>query len=401
VIPLDHALRIVDETLAGAVLPCQSVPTRQAAGRVLACEQCSCVDLPPFDKAAVDGYAIRATDCGGEYAMAATIAAGQLAAGPLRPGEAVKVMTGAPVPQGTERVVMQEDAELCGETVRLKPRGPSNFCKQGEDMRRGGVVLPAGTSLRPLDVANLVGCGISSVEVVRRPRVSIISTGNEIVDDPALLSPGKIMNTNGPLLAGLCAAHGLDVVSETAAPDTPQDARAATRIALGQADIVILSGGVSVGQFDFVLDALSQIGLRVHFSRLAVKPGKPTVFATRENKASVLPVVLGLPGNPVAVFLMFHLFVLRAAGHLTGAAVAPRAFSLALAAPFKRRHGERAEFVPARLTREGRVEPIAYHGSAHLLALTRADGFFSAPAGSTELAAGEVVEFLMLPEHSQ
>lgn len=392
VIAIEDAFRSVDEALAGARLPAETLPTRAALGRVLACEQRSGVDLPPFDKAAVDGYAIGGEAEQGQYRLVRTVAAGQAAPPALRPGETAKVMTGAPVPAGTLRVVMQEDAALSGEHVRLNARGATNFCPRGEDMRRGDVVLPAGTRLRALEVANLIGCGVTTVEVVRRPRVAIISTGDEIVDDPTRLAPGKIMDVNGPLLAGLCVANGLDVANQVWVPDIPEVLRGTVESALTAVDIVVLSGGVSEGEYDYVLDVFAQLGLRVHFSRLAAKPGKPTAFATRERKA-----VFGLPGNPVSVFLMFHLLVLRAASHLTGAPVPLRQLTLTLAGEFRRRRADRLEYVPAALTAAGRVEPLACHGSAHLLALTQADGFVIVPNGVTELAAGAAVDFVLLP----
>lgn len=386
------AFRVVDEALAGARLPAETAPTRAAADRVLARAHESRLDLPPFDKAAVDGYAIPAGADAAQYRLVRTVAAGQSHSAPLRAGETVKVMTGAPVPPGTARVVMQEDAEQDGELVRVSHGGAANYCPRGEDLRRGDVVLPAGSVLRPLDAANLIGCGIVEVEVVRRPRVSIISTGDEIVDQPGRLEPGKIMNVNGPLLAGLAAAHGLEVAGEVSVADAPEALSRAIEDGLARADMVVLSGGVSVGEFDFVLDTFGRAGLRLHFARLAVKPGKPTAFATGRGKA-----VFGLPGNPLAVFLMFHLLVLRAAARLTGAAPPLRVFMLPLAGAFKRRHAERTEYAPGRLTAEGRIEPLPCHGSAHLMAMTRADGFFAAPAGVKELLPGAAVEFLLLP----
>jgi molybdopterin molybdotransferase len=392
VISLEEACCLVDEALASVRLPVETVPTLSAAGRVLAREHTARVDLPPFNKAAVDGYAISGPAADNTYRVAQTVAAGQAGAPALRPGDAVKVMTGAPVPPGTVRVVMLEESEPCGQFVKLKERGQPNVCEQGEDMKRGAPVLPAGTFLRALEAGNLIGCGITSVDVYRRPRVAIISTGDEIVDDPALLAAGKIMNVNGPLLAGLCSANSMDVTSQVSVPDTSDAVSRALQAALTQADIVILSGGVSVGDFDFVLGALGGCGLRLHFSRLAVKPGKPTAFAARTGN-----VVFGLPGNPVSVFLMFHLFVLRAVARLTGGPVRLRHFSVPLKDAFRRRHAERAEYVPARLMAEGAAAVIGYHGSAHLLALTNADGFAVIPFGVQELPAGARVEFVLLP----
>lgn len=224
-------------------------------------------------------------------------------------------------------------------------------------------------------------------------RLAVLSTGDEIADDPADLAPGRIMNANGPMLAHLAADHGLRVVVERTVPDDVEQTVSALREALAAADIVAISGGVSVGDLDCVLEAFSRVGLKVHFSRIAVKPGKPTVFATGGGK-----VVFGLPGNPVSVCVMFHLFVLRATRLLCGIPPRLREIRLPLASDLRRREADRLGFAPARLTETGAVEPLEYHGSAHLLALSRADGFFSVPAGVSELSAGEQVAFIALSE---
>ncbi len=391
-IPLDEALHILDETLADVKLRRETIPVRDALGRVLLADQTSRLDLPPFNKSAMDGYAILADDERDEYRLAQTIAAGEVGTKGLEPGTTVKVMTGAAVPSGTGCVIMVEHAQQHDDRVKvLKHGGPANICWQGEDIRRGDTVLPAGTLLRAVDIANLIACGITEVEVAQRVRIAIISTGNEIVDSPALLEPGKIMDCNSPLLRGLAAQYGLVVVSEQSVPDHRETIAQALDTALERADVVVLSGGVSAGDFDFVIDALAGIGLELHFTRVAVKPGKPMTYASAPDK-----VVFGLPGNPVSVYLTFHLFVLRAIALMTGAEPGMREFTLPLASDFQRRKAERVEYLPGWLTHTGTVQPVEYHGSAHLHALTQADGFFIIPRGVTELRPGDVVTFTPL-----
>ncbi len=391
-VTLREAFRRIDAALRGARLPVETVPVREAAGRVLARPQKSRLDLPPFDKSAVDGYAVPAAGAPGPFPVAATVAAGQPGLRRLPPGAAVKVMTGAPVPRGTRQVVMLEDTEeRDGRVTVVRPGGPSNICPRAEDARRGRLILPAGLRLRPLDAANLVACGITRVPVTRRPRVALLATGDEIVDDPALLRPGRIMNSNGPLMAGLCAAHRLEVALEEHVPDVLGDLVRALRRALARADIVVLSGGVSVGDFDLVPAALDKLGLRAGFSSVSIKPGRPTTFATGRGK-----VVLGLPGNPVSVYVMFHLFVLRAAARLAGAAPPERTVRLPLAGGFRRRKAKRMEFVPARLTPDGRVEVLPCHGSADLLALTPMDGLMAVGIGTRALPEESRVDFYPL-----
>ena len=389
---LAEAFRVVDETLADARLPTEKVPTRAALGRTLAADQLSRLDLPPFDKSAMDGYAVRADDERDSYRLLETVAAGQVGEAALAPGTTVRVMTGAPVPAGAGRVIMQEDTESDGATVRVRAhRAAGNICLRGEDVRVGDVVLPAGTTLTALDAANLVACGISDVEVSRLPRLAVISTGDEIADDPDDLAPGRIMNSNGPLLCGLAEEFRLPVVGEWTLPDEPQATTRGIMEALERADIVAISGGVSVGEFDYVLPALAEAGLEVHFCRVATKPGKPMTYASGAGKA-----VFGLPGNPVSVYIAFHLFVLRAVARFTGAPPGLRTLTLPLAGDFTRKKADRTEFVPARLTDDGAVAPVEFHGSAHLAAMGHADGLFILPAGVAALSAGDGAAFLPL-----
>lgn len=389
-IPLDNALRIVQESLEGCTLPSQRVAIRQSLGRILAADQFSQLDLPPFNKSAMDGFAILAGDERPSYRVLETVAAGNVPTQRIEPGMAVKVMTGAPVPPGTGQVIQVEHVRLEEDTICVVKRGKDpNICPQGEDVRRGDRVLAAGTRLGPLDVANLIGCGIAEVEVFRPVRIAIFSTGDEILDDPAALGPGKIMNTNGPLLAGLAVRFGFEVVGEESLCDQREIIVSALRAALGRADIVVFSGGVSVGDFDFVGGALADAGLQLHFNTVAVKPGRPMTFASAPGKA-----VFGLPGNPVSVFLMFHVFVLRAAARMTGSDWPMREFTMPLGVEFRRRRAERLEYVPCRIEGDGTLRPVEFHGSAHLTGLTEADGFFIVPVDVSSLAARQAVRFM-------
>jgi molybdopterin molybdotransferase len=321
-----------------------------------------------------------------------TVAAGSVPSEQLAPGTAIKVMTGAPVPAGTGAVVKIEDVRRQGDTIELlHPSAETNLCRQGEDVRRGDRVLPAGTRLSALGVANLVGCGIGEVEVFRRVRLAILSTGDEIADHPRDLRPGMIMNTNGPLLTALAARHGLEVVWRQSVRDDRAATATAVRAALERADMVVLSGGVSVGDFDYVTPALEDAGLAVHFNSVAIKPGRPTTYASGGGKAA-----FGLPGNPVSVYLMFHLFVLHAAARLTGGTSPVREVGMILAGGFRRRKTERMEYVPCRIREDGLLEAVAFHGSAHLMALGGADGFFIVPQGAATIEPGTPVRFLRI-----
>jgi molybdopterin molybdotransferase len=391
-IPLADALQAVDAALAEMALPTETVAVREALGRIVAIDQTSRVDLPPFDKSAMDGYALPEGDEGPTYQLIESVPAGAVPSKSLTAGTAIKVMTGAPVPAGTSKVVMIERTEERDGQVHVHtPDSAVNVCKQGEDVRIGDTIAGAGTVIDPAMVGVLIGGGVTAVEVVRLVRVAVLSTGDEIVDDPADLAPGKIMNSNGPMLAALVRQHGLDLVSEEAVGDDRAATAAAMARALEAADILVLSGGVSVGEFDVVADALGDRGMAIQFDRVAVKPGKPITFACAPGKCA-----FGLPGNPVSAFLMFHLFVLRTARLMSGLSGDVRAESRVLAGDFKRRKTQRAEYVPCRANADGTVEPIGYHGSADLRSVSACEGFFLVPVGVASLSAGQRVDVLTI-----
>lgn len=392
-IPLEQAFEILDDGLHDVRLPVESMPARGALGRHLAGDHHARLDLPPFDKSAMDGYAIPSGDERSTYRLLETVAAGQVGRRALEVGTAVKVMTGAPVPPGTGRVVMQERTEEADGIVKiLEIDGPANICRQAEDVRTGDLILSGGARLGPLEIANLVSCGITDLTVHRRARAAVISTGDEIVDAVDLIAPGKIMNSNGPMLASLAESFGLEVALQDSVADDLAATVGVLRAALEKADIVMLSGGVSVGEFDFVERALEEIGLDAGFTRLAVKPGKPTVFAQEGSR-----VVFGFPGNPVSSFLMFHLFALRAVARMSSAAPLLREMRLRLGHDFERRKGRRLEFVPCTVGDNGTLSAVDYHGSGHLAAVLQADGFFQVPAGVRHVAADAEVTYVPLP----
>jgi molybdopterin molybdotransferase len=385
-----EAFGVVDREVGFIEPESERIPVREARGRILAGDQLSRLDLPPFDKSAMDGYALLEGDEREQYRLIESVAAGGVPGKTLEPGQATKVMTGAPVPGGTGRVLMVERTEERDGVVTVHtPDRSVNICWKGEDIRRGDLILAAPRMLGALEVANLIACGIDEVDVFRRLRVGIITTGDELVDAPGRLGPGKIMNSNGPLLRGLCEENGLEVTGNRLVPDDPTATLAALRAALDEADIVVVSGGVSVGEFDFVGGALREAGLKLGFDRVATKPGKPMTFASAPGRA-----VFGLPGNPVSVYVMFHLFVMRAVCRMTGLKPGAREVSLPLEKGFARRKTKRRQYVPCRLTAEGAVQPVSYHGSAHLLSLMEADGLFAVPRGVGEFSAGERVTFI-------
>lgn len=393
-ISLTKALEIVEQELIGITLPVETVPVRQALGRIVVENQIAGLDLPPFDKSAMDGFAIGAGDKVDEYTVIETVAAGSIPCKDLTTGTATKVMTGAPVPNGTAKVVMVEQTCQTNEKVRILSHSKAiNICRKGEDVRCGDTILHAPAMIGPLEIANLISVGITEVKVTRPVRVAILATGNEIVDSPDKLQAGKIMNSNGPILEGLCRKYSLEIATNIIVTDERDTTVSAIGETLKNADIVVISGGVSVGDFDFVADAMEQVGLRLHFNSLAVKPGKPMTFASSGNKLA-----FGLPGNPVAVYLMFHLFVLYAARLMAGMKCPLGYVTLPLACDLHRRRADRMGFLPCQLTQDGMLKPVEYHGTAHLRALLDSDGFLVIDKGVTEIAAGEKVSYLSIKD---
>ncbi|HBC72013.1 MAG TPA: hypothetical protein DCZ38_04490 [Coxiellaceae bacterium] len=396
-LPLNQAFNILDQIILARSLrlPSEEIQVINGLNRVLAATQFSRLTLPPFDKSAMDGYAIIASDYAEqkiEYTLLETIAAGEVARQKLQPGTTIKIMTGAPVPQGASVIVPIENTEIKNNKIIILnwPRG-SNICPFGEDIKSGDEILSKGKFLDPVAIANLIACGITTVPVHSKLQAVIISTGEEIVNDFANITPGKIMDSNGPMLQTLCYKHGIDVVANLKVGDDYAATVAVLKQYLTTTDIILLSGGVSAGDFDFVTKALSDAGLTMHFNRVAIKPGKPTTFASNDKTA----LVFALPGNPVAVYLTFHLFVLRTMKLLFGVKPVDQEsyITLPLAQDFKHKETERVVYVPCRLDLNGTLLPLKSHGSAHLAILLQSSGFFVVPKDISELKQGEKATF--------
>lgn len=359
-----------------------------ALGRILASDQQAKIDIPPFNRSAMDGYAILQNDKSVAYQIIETVAAGETVTASLFPGTAIKIMTGAPVPLGTGKVVPIENVdENQGKITILQEARSANISWQGEDIKSGEIIIKAGTTLGPAEIANLIAVGITEIPVYLKPKIAIISTGDEIVENFQDLKSGKIMNSNGPMLQALCAQHGLEISKVFQVRDDYTTTVATIKQALDVADIIIMSGGVSVGDFDYVNKALCASGVTLHFDKIAIKPGRPTTFGSKDNK-----LVFGLPGNPVAVFLTFYIFVLHAIKSIFKQQPSRR-FFLPLAKNFVRKSSDRLEFVPCTLLANGTLLPLEFHGSAHLAALLECNGFFIINEGIAEVLPNQKVEF--------
>jgi molybdopterin molybdotransferase len=389
---IDEALRLVLESVRP--LEAEDVPVGEAPGRWPAREAVAAVDLPPFDSSAMDGYAVRAADTPGELRVAAQSAAGRPAAAALAAGEAFGISTGAVVPEGADAVVPVEVTESRGDSVRVDAVAVGdNVRPRGGDIRAGDVVVRAGSRLGPAQVGALAAVGIGTVECCRRPRVALLATGTELRRPGEPLGPGEIYESNTTLLAAQLRSAGALPEPLDAVADDEQATRAALARGL-EADVLITSGGVSVGPHDLVRAALSELGAEEVFWRVAVKPGKPVVFARRGAT-----LVFGLPGNPVSSLVGFELFVRPALNALQGAAAPGPAYEPGLLAAPLRRGPDRDELVRARAlpSEEGmRLEPVAGQASHMIARAAAADALVLVPRGDGELAAGTSVRWLRI-----
>ncbi len=363
--------------------PIETLPITHALHRVLAADIPARIPMPPFDKTAMDGYAIMNDDPSDTFTIIETLGAGDHFTRSLEHGTCTKIMTGAMTPPGTGRIIPVEDAEESDGHMRITRRGSDpHLCCRGEDFPEGARLARSGDRLSPALAAILISGGIDTVPVHACPSARVFSTGDELVEPGAPLPPGRIYDSNGPMLDALLGDHHVSLSPRGRIPDDLDVSIALLGDAIASHDLICLSGGVSAGDFDYIPRALETCGMTLHFSGIRVKPGKPMTVATNDRC-----LVMAFPGNPVSTFVMFHLFGIPALDALAGRRSSPRFLEFKLAEPFRRKRAERLEFVPARLTPDG-IVLIPYHGSAHLAALAHAEGFLVIEPGVHVMEAG-------------
>jgi molybdopterin molybdotransferase len=390
---LDDALAHVRERVR--VLGTERVSLGEAAGRVLVRGAHSVIDLPPFPSSAMDGYAIRSADTPGTLPIVGRIAAGRPAPAPLAAGEAMGIATGGVVPEGADAVIPIEYVVARDNAVEIPEAVATgaNVRPRGGDVRVGDEVVAAGATIGPAQIGALAAAGVASVQCGARPRASVLTTGSELRAAGATLAPGEIYEANGPLLAAALAGTGARVERLAPVEDDEEAHREALRRGL-DADVLVTSGGVSVGPHDLVRRVEADLGVEEVFWGVAVKPGKPVSFGVRGST-----LVFGLPGNPVSVLVGFELFVRPALLAIQGhRQPGPRFESGRLARPV-RRNPHRDELVRSRLTAEqdgAALAPVAGQESHMIVRAAGADALTLVPRGEGELAAGEPVRFLRL-----
>ncbi|MDA3943810.1 MAG: molybdopterin molybdotransferase MoeA [Bacteroidetes bacterium] len=385
-ISFEEAYKIVTSDIQP--LSAEIVTLADSRGRVLSERIVSDMNMPPFDKAAVDGFACRRVDLGKALKVTAVIPAGSATAQAIEEGCCAKIMTGAMIPAGADCVVMVEETAIAADkTVIVKNlKTKNNIAYKAEDIQQGDSVIPAYTLIKPQHMAVMAAVGAVNPQVFRRVRLTVFSTGDELVEPKQKPKTGQIRNSNGIQLINQAAAMGCEARYGGIIPDDESASRKLISEALVWSDVLIMSGGISMGDFDYIPQILNDLGFQLHFQTIAVQPGKPTVFGSSGEKF-----VMALPGNPVSSLNIFELLAKPMLYRLMGYAFEPQRILLPLSQDYRRKRASRLAFVPARLTSESAVEPIGYHGSAHISALVEATALFEVPVGTDFIAKGEQV----------
>lgn len=384
---LEEALKIINE-LSRIPKESERVKLEMAHNRILAEDVFTDMDFPSFDKSAMDGYAISKEEIGQKLNIIEFIPAGKKPKKIVTSGTCSNIMTGAMVPEGADMVVMQEDVIIEGDFILIQNlNSKTNILKQGEDLQEGSLVLKKGIQISPIHIGLLASIGIAEPLVYKQPIVSIISTGNELVSPSEKPIPPKIRNSNSLQLFALSNESGALTHNLEQVEDSMEMIFNTVKKAMKLSDIVVLTGGASVGEYDFTSDVFDSLNAKTHFTRLAIQPGKPVLFATVDNKF-----LFGLSGNPVSSFVQFQLLVKPLLNKLIGKESKAKSFKLPISIDKKRKRAERLLFFPIRINEKMEAEPLDYHGSAHLNAYQEADGMASFPIGFNELKKGTIVD---------
>jgi len=390
-LPFDEALRIVLDSVHK--LGSERVDIAQAANRILAEDVESDMDMPPRARSVFDGYACRREDLANELKILETIPAGMPPKQTIGPNQCAKIMTGATVPNGADCVFMVELSENpTSGTVRFTgQKTDDNIRPQGRDIKAGQVVLPSGIRIRPQDIAVLALVGHAEVLVAKKPTVGIIATGDELVEPHAKPSPWRLRNSNSPQLAAQLESVGTIVTDYGIAKDTTDEIDETFKNAASENDVVLLSGGVSMGDFDLVPGILKQNNIELLFEKIALKPGKPTVFGVSENLYC-----FGLPGNPVSTFVVFELLVKPFLYKLMGHDYSPPNVQMPLDETIWRKDTQRRGWTPVAITDAGTLRKVEYHDSGHINALCGADGLVCMDVGVAEIPKGTIVQVKLI-----
>ena len=356
--------------------------------RVLAGHVISDIDMPPFTKSSMDGYACRKQDLANALEVLEIIRAGISPSKAIGRNQCSKIMTGASVPEGADCVIMVEDTEILT-SGKIRFTGvftKENIAKKGQDIKKGDMVLSPGIKITPQDIAVMATVGHTTVSISKMPQVAVISSGNELVEPSEIPGISQIRNSNSyQLMAQVERAGAVGKYYGIATDDEDMTYEIIVK-AISESDIVLVTGGVSMGDFDFVPAVLGRAGVKILFSRVAVQPGKPTTFGVHKKA-----VVFGLPGNPVSTLLQFELLVRPLIYKMMGYDWKPIEIHLPLKERFSRNFADRMALIPVAITADRQALPIEFHGSAHISSMSGSFGIVSLPVGIKSIEKGEIV----------
>ena len=361
----------------------EKIKIKDSLNRVLAQDIISKIDMPPYNKSAMDGYAILSGDDSERFKVIEVIAAGKVPKKEIKKGECSKIMTGAIVPEEADKVVIKEKTKEKEGLVRIiEDDGLVNICYAGEDIKSGDKVLECGAKIRASEVGIISSLGIDSINVYKNPEVGILTTGSEIIEPGKELLKGQIYNSNAYSISAQFAQIGINTKYGGVIPDNIEKTREKIYDLFYKVDVLIISGGVSMGDYDYVPGVLEDLGVKLHFTKVAIKPGKPTLFGTMGKK-----IFFGLPGNPVSTFVIFEVFIKPFIYKMMGHKYSPFFVKGIMREDFRREKTKRASYIPVNY-RDGFVDIIEYHGSAHLSSLSKANALLQIPRGVKEILKG-------------
>lgn len=370
------------------LLKSESVELKNALGRVLKTSVFYDIAMPPFNKSAMDGFACRKQDLGNELEMIETVWAGKKPEKIIGLNQCAKIMTGAVVPEGANVVVMKEySTEKDGRVNFSITKSKSNICGIGEDVQVGDLALASNTLLSSRHIPVLAGAGAARPEVYGQPRVSVFATGSELVEPSKKPKSFQIRNSNSAQMMAQLQELRIDGDYRGIISDNFDETKAKIEAAFEDHDIVILSGGVSEGDFDFIPTVIKELGFEILLTRIAVQPGKPIIFARNENKYC-----FGLAGNPASSFVQFELYLKPFIYKMMGYNYKSKVVQATLTSDYSRRKTDRLKFIPAFLNNDLSLSQIEYHGSAHINALINANCLLMVPIGVSEIKKGEEVD---------
>lgn len=387
-IKFEEAYEIV-QSAAKLAMKTERVDFITSLGRILAEDIFSDINMPPFDKSAMDGFACRREDIKNELEIIEVLPAGSIPEKVVSINQCTKIMTGAIIPDGADCVLMVEHTEETedGKILFTKESTNTNICYFAEDIVHGDLVLQKGIEIKPQHIAVMASVGCTRPLVAIKPLVGIISTGDELVEPDSVPAKSQIRNSNGYQLIAQVVRAGATPNYIGIIKDSEDATFITIKNALTENDIVLLTGGVSMGDFDFVPEIMEKAGVDIKFRTIAVQPGKPTIFGIfKGNKF-----IFGLPGNPVSSYTQFELLVRPLLSKLMNNSKSPTTIKLPMGAEYSRRKSVRKSFIPINII-DGKVFPVEYHGSAHIHSYVSADGIVSIEIGNEKLHIGELVD---------